>query len=816
MNNDNLKYYKITLKETKENDKKRIINKFGFKSLSRNYNNSKNQQNRKKSNSTVVSKTTNKIKNKNNLFQSQDFPFLENNKKLNQNPKNYKNSQSCSVLTLNDKKNNKSRNYSVNSTGNLFSNNFNKKFSNSYSQQKKSHGLISTNVHTQSNENIFPVSQKIKQKIKQVIFQPTNKQLNEEKKIIFNRLFTINKNKNNSNAFNQKNIFNNLLLQPKPIIKKGDCNNKVIFNKFFKKVNNQQNNLHNKKTISNQININSNNFKNLNNKNDIKHTNNNLENIEDIIPYSNFVDIPNYIPPEKEYSTLIVTNEKSSETIKENCFNINKIIDITKRKQIKKIHNRTRKKFCQIILCNNNKKNNNNNLNHSFTNEDMNCNISDEDSIIKNNIISHEPCHKKILSNDDSSFMNVMHLCGKEEGFDDDTDELNDLENEAIINNRRFIPNTAKKKNKKLYSFFSRGYSYNLSSTVIRSNERVKEPYDEKNYGFIEEINNNNDNIPILNFKKFMKLKSICVYKIICFIPEIYPILINIDKYIKMKIIHSFDVLFTPIINNFQNTYSFLQLINYQIVSSNIIYHNKKFFILNLLILCKIISKETELSYEVSCNYLSNNKIFDYLWKIDLQNKKDISIWINTELNHCKNNVKNFSFTSQVSSFTYGDEIKLFLNISNLSPSSIEWFQPINSVIKPGFYEKKKLINKVKYDPLRACEIENQILLWHNFEVDKHVLFIDDFKDLFEEFFSIEGIFYDISKYSFYKIKMIAKNLGLLPKNKYCSFDIKIVESDSSIQNEIQCIYFMNSNFYCSTMEIRIGTEVCFYITDMK
>ena len=815
-NNGKIKYYKITLKQSKENDKKQIINKFGFRSLSKkNINTFQNEPHRKTSNSMIINKP-NKSINKNNFSQSPNLSLADNNKKRIPNSKFHKNSQSCSFLLPNNQKNKKSRNYLANSTGNLNSIILNQKFTYSYSQQKKSHELNSTNEHTQSNGNIFHEPQKINQKIKQVTSQQTDNNLISEKQILFNRLFTNNKNKNSSNSFKQKNIFNSLYLHPRPIIKKEDDNNKSIFNKLCNKSINQQNNFHNKKITPNKINNNSNIFINLN-KNNKKHNskhsiNNNLQNSQNIAHDSALDDIKNNLPPNKKSSSLIITNEKSSETIKENCLNINKIIDNTKKKHIENFQRKGRKKICRIIIYNN-KKINNNILNHSFKTENLNCN---EYSLINNNIL-HEPCRKKILSNENSSFTNYLNLCEKgENGFDDDTDELEDVQDEEIIHHKRFVASPVKKRRKELYNFFSRGYSYNLSSTVIRSNVKIKKTFNEKNFAFIEEINNRNNNIQLLDLKKFMNLKSICIYKIICFAPELYSTLINIRKYIKKKIIHSFDVLFTPIINNFQKRYMFLQLINYQIVVSNIIYHNKKFFILNLLILSKIKTKQIGLSFEMSCNYLSNNKILDYLWKIDIHEKKDISLWINTELNSCKNNIRNFSFTSQVSSFTYGDEIKLFLNINNLNPSTIEWFKPVFSAIKPGVYEKSKLISKFKFDPLRACEIESQVLLWHNFEDDKNDLLIKDFKEIFKEFFFIKDIFYDVSRYPFYKIILIAKKTGLILKNKYCSFDIKIVDSGSSIQNEIQCIYFMNSNFYCNKMEIRVNTKVCFYIIDIK
>ena len=47
-------------------------------------------------------------------------------------------------------------------------------------------------------------------------------------------------------------------------------------------------------------------------------------------------------------------------------------------------------------------------------------------------------------------------------------------------------------------------------------------------------------------------------------------------------------------------------------------------------------------------------------------------------------------------------------------------------------------------------------------------------------------------------------------------FDINIIDSNDNVENEIQCIYLMNSYYYSQKMDIRIGTKVILYIVDMK
>ena len=46
--------------------------------------------------------------------------------------------------------------------------------------------------------------------------------------------------------------------------------------------------------------------------------------------------------------------------------------------------------------------------------------------------------------------------------------------------------------------------------------------------------------------------------------------------------------------------------------------------------------------------------------------------------------------------------------------------------------------------------------------------------------------------------------------------DINIIDLDSPIRNEIQCIYFMNTNNFTNRMDIRLGNTLTLYIIDMN
>ena len=298
--------------------------------------------------------------------------------------------------------------------------------------------------------------------------------------------------------------------------------------------------------------------------------------------------------------------------------------------------------------------------------------------------------------------------------------------------------------------------------------------------------------------------------------------LFNSDKYIKNKINKSLKSIFENVIYDFKFKYKdYLEVILCKFEQNKIksFYKNNE-YVLDLVLTCKIISKSIEKSIEISCNFLCNNKKYDYLWKLDLQKKSKIKNWITTEINVMKNYHKTISYTSQVSSFSYGDEIQLEINIFNinnsLEPSSLEWCQPIISSVKPEVYETKEYINKISYDPLRACEVEKQILLWHDILDKEQMIIYEEIKKIYGDFFRVKKIYYDKSKFLFYKVIMIPYKLGILSRNKYCSFDINIIDLDSPKRNEIQCIYFINTNNHTNKMDIRLGNTLTLYIIDMK
>ena len=399
---------------------------------------------------------------------------------------------------------------------------------------------------------------------------------------------------------------------------------------------------------------------------------------------------------------------------------------------------------------------------------------------------------------------------------------INNVNNQ--IDNLFPIHNINNKADKYINKFFCKNNSCDISSRDIKEEIPLKffKKSNNMDYLFISEIEKKNSKIVNLNLKKFLNLENKCLYNILSFTPGTYLELINCNSYIKSKITNCLNNIFSSSINDFQYKYkNILEIIKSKFVQNKIkSYNSSNDYILDLILNCRIISKDIKKSVEIGCNYYSNKEKYDYVWVFDLQKKEKIKIWITSEINTMKNSKKAISYTSQVSSFSYLDEIQIQINIFNIknivNPPNLEWFEPIISSAEPDIYEKTKYVNSISYDPIRASEVEMQILYWSNIIDEKHRIIIDEIKEIFGGFFEIKNIGFHSSKYDFYKIVLIPSKIGVLLKNKFCRFNINIVDKNMPIKNEIQCIYFLNTNSYRKKIEINLGSNLIFYIIDMK
>ena len=376
---------------------------------------------------------------------------------------------------------------------------------------------------------------------------------------------------------------------------------------------------------------------------------------------------------------------------------------------------------------------------------------------------------------------------------------------------------------KKFLKLFNKNPSYIVSNRLI--NEEINKSHIEnqnKNYKFISKIREENQQIKQINIKSFLKLNDKALYCLLSFCYEIYnDLILHTNKFISRKINLVFNALFENSIISFSKIYhQHFEIKNHYFIEKQFKKNKKLYSLINLVIECKIITNQLNKSIEFGYNFQVNKKLYNNFWKIDIKKKKVTNLWISSELESYKKHPKRLSYTSPISAFSKGDyfqiDIVIYSKNGPIAPNSIEWTKPIFSEVSYGMFEKKPVGNSYPYDPLRACEIENMIHLWRSELEIQDINLINEFKTIFGKKFIINSISFDISKFIYYKIHMIAYNIGKIPKNIFSSFDIDIIPYENELFNEIQCIGLLNTANYLNSFQIRVGTNVIFYLTDVK
>ena len=563
-------------------------------------------------------------------------------------------------------------------------------------------------------------------------------------------------------------------------------------------------------------------------------------------------------------SNISISNENSSDTRKENGLNLQKIFT----SKIVGTSPTDKKNLINDII--------NSNINKNkkiIENEEENNNLHTK----RISFVSLEKIKEQISKNDTDNGNEINHtenlenseydLKNSKQNFNFDNDDENIENNNAMQRKNKYEESSFKSQNlicnNKFFEFNnniiepekisdqefpeSQDKNSGQTQTTIEKNNKLsrylKQPYynisprfnseeislinnhilPNKTFKFINEIEIENNNIPIIDIKKFLKLNYKSVINLLSFCYDNYNNITKSNNLINVKINKCLKTTFQHVIEDFKLKYgNFLNLTDYYFQQKSTSLNHKTNNLFNLVIKCEIITKEILNSYEIGCNYLSNSKKYDYFWKFDVRRKKDINIWICTELDIINNIYKKFTYSSQVSSFSYGDEIELQFNIFSkgncIDSLTVEWTDPVITKSPTSVYENSRFISKISFDQLRACEVETQILFWKNDlpkdEKDKKIL--EDFKEIYKKNFKITSIKFDISKFYFYKIQMIAEKEGIIKQNKFSTFDLNIIKFDQPLKNEIQCVYLMNSNYYTNKMDVRKGTKVIFYLVDMK
>jgi hypothetical protein len=183
----------------------------------------------------------------------------------------------------------------------------------------------------------------------------------------------------------------------------------------------------------------------------------------------------------------------------------------------------------------------------------------------------------------------------------------------------------------------------------------------------------------------------------------------------------------------------------------------------------KVTSKLINTNLEISFifKYLNNPQEYTNTWKFDLKKKNEMSLWLASEAQEYKNNIKRNCYMHPITSFSENDSIKMRINIYSkigiIDPNSIK-FNEIFMINCPELcfskYEKSIIKSNKKFDKSRICEFENTIHLWKNEKSLSNKNNIEEFKFYFDECFKIFEVSYDFAKFYVYKVKMEAKKIG--------------------------------------------------------
>ena len=859
-------YNQISKKGLLENDRKLLLKKFGFKNLQLSQSNL-NLDNINTVNYSLIdnslvslkkeSKKQSKISNLNNSqknFQIKTKNFIQAiNKNICPTPNNNTNikivkgkyNQSMATIPLNPKINNKSDSKLIKKKNNISSANV---------TDTTAQNSIKTNIGLLSNIDLIKPIQKnksnkskIKNNIKSKncstpnLFDKVENPINlyrENNKVINSNYYHSKTNK----KINTKKIINNR--NNGEINKYNNIINKEInktMQNFYLKKNDNKNNLNSVENIRNKINEKE--IKNNTENNNSDNTN--KESVKDINKI--FKDKIQDIDKKNLINDIITNNLEINQNNKINSRNIGQNVNINeqitiniennielyqqeeKNQNSKKIliphtdtmfdkENNIKKNESQKESIKNKESNNNeNNIDQNYSNyeseEKVTINNIKDNDYKKYSIFNENECN----NNKDSSSIKTHENIYK--NLKDMDNKQEEQEFQPELDRQSEQTQTTLDKNYILSKFIKQPI-YDISFRFLNE-ENTKHILPSKKFYFINDIEEETKKMPVISLRKLLNLNNNSLYNLICYSYDNYSSIILINNLVKHKVEKSLKEKFEHAINDFQNKYNkFLKVIDYNFIQKDFLLNHKKNHLLNLEIKCEIITEELNKSYEIGCNYISNKKKYDYLWKFDVQNKKDIKLWICTELNKINNTNKHFTYTSQVSSFGYKDTIKLEFNIFSkgniIEPNSIEWIEPVISLVPEGIFEKSKFISSYSFDQIRACEVETQILFWKNKLPEDDGGLVQEVKKIYGKFFEIQNIRYDVSKFYFFKIEMQAKKTGCLKQNKFSAFDINIIDKNFSVENEIQCIYLMNSYYFTKKMNIRIGTRVILYIVDMK
>ena len=413
----------------------------------------------------------------------------------------------------------------------------------------------------------------------------------------------------------------------------------------------------------------------------------------------------------------------------------------------------------------------------------------------------------------------------------------NPVNDESILNSNKKMKRIGSspflKANNKFSNFLRDNHS-NVSALGLLDDEHISirnHQEEVSKFKFIHEVLKNNLSYENISIKKFLALDNKCTFNIFSFLYDNYKIIMTTGKKIKNAFNLTLKSKFSYIIENFKSKYKeILQFESFKFIQSEtIMLKKKKIPIFSIFFKCKI--KETPyllkyegISYEITYSFKnsqSRNKdsLYYQIYKFDIRKNKYYPIWICSEMDERNYSQRRLVYSSPVQNYVEKDHI--ILKIDLIEGNNFIYdinFLDIKILEAPqNLYEKGVFKSEIGYDGMRDCEIENMILRWNNANnLIKNSEMLFYIKRTFGNYFSFKEIKYDISKIIFFKIKMQAEKVGLIKKNRIFNINLQILNETSEITNE--CIYIGCVNTFTQNkiLQIRKGTIIILYITDLK
>ena len=626
------------------------------------------------------------------------------------------------------------------------------------------------------------------------LISPNQKIENDKERIKIKFNFNISRTSTNSSANKQSSVptqQNSLVI----------TNKNFKLNENFLKLNDKKNiNIASQKMSKRT----SNNFiKEIDKKNNLSHTNINKKEKAYIKTKENLTSIKkvqNHIPYKVNNTTInkklfdknnIITNEKNNKYT-----DINKDSKLFQENQNNLFQDSILKTQSMIDEIPNQNKNNENKM--TKKNNEKIDNISIEKEMSESFKKSSFSCSSKTseLHND---ILNIKADSENEGNIDIVNNNNYIIKNYNGINNRNNYQYQRDEEDNipQIYSPFMNDNSEKRMTEVNTMGLLDDDEYNQENrkkmlnninrYFFIEDIIEKNNKFESLSFDKFNKISNKAKYKIISFCYDNYKNIMNSSKQMRNIIIEALDDIFSPCINDFNNKYKDILIIdNYKFNAHEFVkkkLKRKKFRTFCLYLKARILPKNEylirygDVGFEISYKYKiktlkkeseqktnrtyksENSYISKYhtkeeyiqIYKFDLRKDKNYPMWLSAERDEIFNSEsksinsiffkilkkdelyqKHLIYSSPVININENDYIVFRIDlIENYNIiESISFNEPIVQSINKNYFHKTRFKQDQKFDKMRDCENELVINVWHDdftFKeyVDKNIKYKD-------------------------------------------------------------------------------------------